>query len=83
MEAETRVETPVKTRVETPVKTRVETPAAIINLLQQQPELTLAEIAKNIGRATSTVERAVAKLKQQGKLEYIGAKKDGYWKVIL
>ena len=78
-QSETRVEKQVETRVEIQLKT----PEAVIKLLQQQPELTLAEIAKNIGRATSTVERAVAKLKQQGKLEYIGAKKGGHWKVIL
>jgi len=78
-QSETRVEVQVETRVQIPIKT----PDEIIELLQQQPELSLAEIAKHIGRATSTVERAVAKLKQQGKLEYIGAKKGGHWKVIL
>jgi len=73
----------IETRVETRVEMRVETPAAMIELLQQRPELTLAELANIIGRSTSTVERAAAKLKQQGKLAYIGPKKGGYWKVFL
>ncbi len=71
-----------KTRVEARVEARVKTPEAIIELLQQRPELTLAELANIIGRSTSTVERAVAKLKQQDKLAYIGPKKGGHWKVF-
>lgn len=71
-----------ETQVETRVQTSGKTPEAIIELLQQQPELSLAELAKIIGRSTSAVKRAAAKLKQQGKLEYIGSKKGGYWKVL-
>ncbi|OQK17272.1 cell filamentation protein Fic [Methyloprofundus sedimenti] len=70
-----------ETRVEMQVKTRVKTPDKILALLQQQPELTLAEVANHIGLSTSTVERAVAKLKQQHKLSYHGPKKGGYWQV--
>jgi Uncharacterized conserved protein len=74
-----------KTRVKTQDKTRVKikerTPEQILQLLKAQPELTLAEVAQAIGRSTSAVERAVAKLKQQNKLSYHGAKKSGYWQV--
>lgn len=71
-----------KTRVETQVKTRVKTPELILGLLQQQPQLTLVEIAQHLGRSPSTIERAVAKLKQQHKLVYHGSKKGGYWQVV-
>lgn len=71
-----------KTRVEMQVKTRVKTPEQILALLLKEPTLTLAEIAVHLGKSTSTVERAVAKLKQQQKLTYHGPKKGGYWQVL-
>ncbi len=69
-------------RVETRVEARVKTPEQILALLRQQPELTLVEVAVHLGRATSTIERAVAKLKQQNRLTYHGPKKGGYWQVL-
>ncbi len=69
-------------RVKTQVKTRVKTPEQILNLLTNQPTLTLADIAAHLGKSPSTIERAVAKLKQQNKLAFHGPKKGGYWKVL-
>lgn len=75
-----------KTRVEMQVETRVQnrhkTPDQILALLRKQPELTLAEIAVILGRATSTIERAVARLKQQDRLRFQGPKKGGRWQVL-
>ena len=64
------------------VKTRVKTPELILGLLEKIPTLTLNEIAEYIGKSPSTVERAVAKLKQQQKLAYKGPKKSGEWVVL-
>ncbi len=75
--SEMSVKTP-ETRVKTP-EMRVETPEAIFGQLRSQPALTLAEVATQIGRSVSTVERATQKLKQQGRLQYIGPKKNGHW----
>ena len=71
-----------KTRVETQVKTRVKTPEQILQILKHQPELTIVEVAEKIGRSTSAVERAIAKLKEEGKLSYVGPKKGGRWEVL-
>lgn len=71
-----------KTRVETQVITRVKTPQQILGLLQQQPHMTLAEVAATLGRAVSTIERAAAKLQADGKLRYLGPKKGGRWEVL-
>lgn len=71
-----------KTRVEMQVKTRVKTPEAILNLLEDNPSFSLAEVATQLGKATSTIERAVTKLQQEGLLVHEGAKKGGVWKVI-
>lgn len=71
-----------KTRVETQVKTRVKTEDQILTLLSAHPQLSLADVAATIGRSLSAVERAVAKLKNQNRLEYEGPKKSGRWRVI-
>ena len=74
--------TGTKTRVETPVKTRVKTPQQILGLLHEHPQMTLVEVAATLGRAVSTIERAVANLQADGKLRYQGPKKGGHWEVL-
>lgn len=71
-------ETPVKTPVETPVKTPVE----ILRLLTAKPDMTLAAVAKAIGKSVSAVERASAKLAKEGRLRYVGPRKGGHWVVL-
>lgn len=71
-----------KMRVETQVQMRVKTPDVILQQLSANPNMTLAEVAKQIGKSVTTVERTVAKLKLQGRLAFIGPKKGGRWQVI-
>jgi len=63
--------------VEKPLKT----PARIIQMLRQNPELTLAAIALAIDKSTSAVERAAAKLVQSGQIRHVGPTKAGHWEV--
>ena len=72
-----------KMRVQMRVQARVQTPELILNLLSEHPQMSLAEVAQQIEKSVTTVERAVAKLKKQGRLAFIGPKKDGRWKVII
>ena len=71
-------EAEVKTRVET----RVKTPEKILDVLRENPRLTLAEVADTIGKSTSAVERAAAKLVKESRLRFVGPKKGGRWEVI-
>jgi len=71
-----------KTRVKTQVKTRVKTTDQILDILEISPSLALADVAIHIDRSLSAVERAVAKLKKEGKLEYQGSKRNGTWIVL-
>ena len=71
-----------KTRVQMRVQTRVQTPELILALLREHPQMSLADVAQQIEKSVTTVERAVAKLKTQGRIAFIGPKKDGYWQVI-
>ena len=76
--AETRVEARVQMRVEKTTRT----PERILVLLRGQPELTLSEVARAIGLAPSTVERAAARLQAEGRLRHVGPKKGGRWEVL-
>jgi ATP-dependent DNA helicase RecG len=88
---ETPVETPVET-VETPVetvrtpvetvKTPVKTPDRIVELLRAEPQMTLAEVAEEIGRSRRAVERATARLVNAGRLRFVGPRKSGHWEVL-
>lgn len=62
--------------------TPVKTPDLIIQLLQENPELTLAGVAESIGKSLSAVERACSNLVKSGKLRYVGPKKGGHWEVV-
>ena len=64
------------------VKTPVKTPVKILTLFEENPNMTLAEIAETIGKSLSAVERACTKLVNEGYLKHEGPKKGGYWKVI-
>lgn len=70
--------TPEKMSVKTPEKT----PEKILSLLSRQPTLSLSEVATAIGRSSRTVERAVAKLAEAGRLKRIGPDKGGHWEVL-
>ena len=70
-----------KTQVETQVETQVKTPDQIIRMLNEKPEMTLAEVAQKIGKSLSAVERASSKLVKAGRLRYVGPKKGGHWEV--
>jgi ATP-dependent DNA helicase RecG len=63
-------------------KTPVKTPEAICSMLADNPKLTLAEISKLTDKSLSAVERAAKKLRDQGRIKYIGPKKGGYWEVL-
>ena len=53
---------------------------AIIALMINNPEITLDEIAKEIGIGTSTVDREIAKMTHL--VRRIGSRNGGYWEII-
>lgn len=69
----TQVETPVKTLVETQLKTG----QTILNLLSANPTLSLRELALQMGKSLSAVERTAAKLTAEGALTFTSAIKAG------
>lgn len=68
--------------VETPVKTRVKTDDQLLGVLAGQPTVTLAEAAAHLGKSVSAIERAARRLRDEGRLRYVGPQKGGRWEVI-
>ena len=76
------VETRVETSVKTPVKRRTNTQEKVLQLFNAAPNLTLKEVAEQLGVAKSTVERAVSDMKKANKLSFNGPRKNGCWEVL-
>ncbi|HEY8035646.1 MAG TPA: Fic family protein [Methylobacter sp.] len=65
------------------VKVSGKIPSAIIQALEQNPELTIPMLATKLGVSSRTIERHLQKLQQQGALKRIGSAKGGYWQVLV
>ena len=64
------------------VKTSVKTSVKILELLNENPEMTLAEIAVLLGKSTRGIEMASTKLVREGRLKRVGPAKGGHWQII-
>ncbi len=64
------------------VKTSVKTEDKILDLMNDNPEITMAEISEAVGVSESAVEKQIVKLRNINKIERIGSRKNGYWKVL-
>ena len=67
---------------ETPKKTTQKTTQKIINLIQENPNITRDELAEILGITPDGVKYHFYKLKKKGILIRIGGKKGGYWRII-
>jgi len=56
-----------------------ETPEVVLELLKNNPEASIPEIARHLGKSVSTIGRAVRVLKSEGRLAHSGATKSGRW----
>ena len=54
----------------------------IVEILEKQPKITLQEIADKIGKSLRTVKMSIKVLQESGKIERVGGKKEGSWKVL-
>ena len=63
-------------------KGREKSAEKILRLIASLPKITTLEIAGAIGLSRAGVEKAIKKLKQEGRLSRIGPDKGGEWEVI-
>ena len=54
----------------------------ILKLMQNRPNVTIAEIAEIIGVSTRAVEKQIFKLKDTNQIQRVGSDRDGYWQVF-
>jgi ATP-dependent DNA helicase RecG len=71
-----------KASVKASVKTSVKTAEALLELLRQNPQMTLAQVAAAVGRTVRAVEMASAKLVKAGRLRFVGPQKGGRWEIL-
>ena len=64
------------------VKASVKTADALLELLRENPQMTLAEVAAAVGRSVRAVEMASSKLVKAGRLRFVGPQKGGHWEVL-
>ena len=71
-------ETVEKTREKTMEKTREK----IMRMIKGNPQITVSELANEIGLTVKGLEWNITKLKSEGRIRRIGPDKGGYWQVI-
>lgn len=54
----------------------------IIRSIKHNAQITIKELAEQLGISTRAVEKNISKLKMDGKIERIGADKGGHWKIL-
>ena len=54
---------------------------AIVEVLRQNPKLSIDDISKMLKLSRSTILRGINKLKNSNKIKRIGGRKDGYWEI--
>jgi len=59
----------------------VKSSVKILELLAASPDMTIPQLAKELGLSTRAVEKQLAKLQQDNKLQRIGPAKGGHWQV--
>jgi predicted HTH transcriptional regulator len=72
----------VKTSMGTTQETTQKTSVKILEILRRSPELTLADVAEEIGLTRRAIEMASSKLVKEGRLRYVGPQKGGHWEVV-
>ena len=54
----------------------------IIELIQDNPKITIPEIVEIIGISKRAIEKQISQLKKENKVKRVGGRKEGYWEVI-
>lgn len=53
----------------------------IVEIMRDNPQITISELSKIIGMSNSGIKKNIAKLKEDGVIERVGSDKSGSWKV--
>ncbi|HOC85109.1 MAG TPA: HTH domain-containing protein [Methanoculleus sp.] len=53
-----------------------------MEVMQHDPTVTIAELARIIGVTNRAIKKQIEKLKQQGRLRRVGPARGGHWEVL-
>ena len=65
------------------VKSRVKSREKVIELIVQNPSITVPDIASSLDMSIAGIEKIIRSLKQQKSLRRVGPDKGGHWEIIL
>ncbi len=71
-----------ETSEKTSVKMSEKTSVKILELIKEDQQITISDLAFRVKKTERTIERNIKKLQMEGKLERIGPDRGGYWKVM-
>ena len=54
----------------------------ILDIIKQNPKITIKELCEKTGKSSRTVTRAISSLKDKKYIARIGANKNGYWEIL-
>ena len=54
----------------------------ILAMMRENPQVTIAELAKTTGLSDRAVKKSIKKLKEGGLLRRVGPDKGGHWEVV-
>ncbi len=76
------VKTTGKTTGKATGKTTGKTPEAVLRLLADEPNLSVPQLAAQLGKSELTIHRAIRSLRESHRLVRIGPDKGGHWQVL-
>ena len=60
-----------------------ETKDLIIDIIKQDPHITVAEIAMQLNMSPRGIEKQIRKLRELGKIKRTGGRFGGYWEIVI
>ena len=76
------VKTTQKTGMKTGMKTSMKTADEILRRIKADPSVSMDSLSKDLGKARSTIQEAIARLKTTGLIRRVGPKKGGHWEIV-
>ena len=64
------------------MKTGMKIVDAILNLVRQEPTISIDRLSQATGKARSSIQEAIEKLKSAGVIRRIGPDKGGHWEIV-
>ena len=79
---ESALQTALESRLKSGLKSRLKSGLKILEQIQNNPQSTLIELAKQTGYSRSWVAETMKRLQEQGVIKRVGSDRSGHWEII-